>query len=327
MKYAIGSIIAGSVAIVLNLFLILIVKMGGVSIMISMSIANIACAMWVAFSLKLREKMRCELASKAISREMLKYSWPLVPNSLSWWMINSSDGTIVSVALGTAANGIYAVANKFPTIVSGFIGVFSYSWTESASLHINDSDRDEYFSKVANTSMRLFSSIGLLVIAAMPLVFNIIVGGSYAEAYLYIPIAVIAVVLNSMVLVYSAVYVAKKLTKKVAATSIASAIINIAVDLTLVWFIGIYAAVISTAVAYLTMMIYRHFDVKKYVNIKYRASDIILAILGFVIVSVLYYLGNFYGFVAGAVIAMLYAIILNRSLAAKAIRKVARRNS
>ena len=69
------------------------------------------------------------------------------------------------------------------------------------------------------------------------------------------------------------------------------------------------------------MAIYRHIDLKKYVKISYRATDVIAAIFGFLAVSVLYYFDNFYGLVAGAVFAMLYAIIMNRRI----IGKVARR--
>ena len=72
------------------------------------------------------------------------------------------------------------------------------------------------------------------------------------------------------------------------------------------------------------MAVYRHFDLKKYVKIKYCASDIILAILGFVIVSVLYCLGNFFRLVAGAVFAMLYAIIMNRRIIGKIAGKIIR---
>ena len=72
------------------------------------------------------------------------------------------------------------------------------------------------------------------------------------------------------------------------------------------------------------MAAYRHFNLKKYVKIEYCASDIILAILGFVIVSVLYYLGIFFRLVAGAVFAMLYAIIMNRRILSKVAGKIIR---
>ena len=207
-------------------------------------------------------------------------------------LIHCLKHLLISTFLGVAANGIYAVATKIPSIISGFLNIFSLSWTESASLHIDDPDRDEFFSSVARNIVKIFSSLSILVIAAMPFVFDIIIGSNYREAYNYIPIAILGVFFNCMVSVYSAIYVAKKLTKKVAMTSLLSAIINIVVDLGLIHFIGLYAAVISTAIAFLVMTIYRHFDVKKYVKIKYKPADLILAILGFAVVTFLYYLSG-----------------------------------
>lgn len=322
VDYAIASVLAGVTTIGTNLIMICVFHFGAESILISMAFANTACLIYLLFRLSIPVLLRTSRSSKRLSKSMMKYSLPLVPNSISWWLINSSDRTIVSLVLGVAANGTYAVACKFPSILSGFIGVFSNTWAESASLHIDDNDRDEYFSSVSSNALRIFSSLSIGIVAFLPFVFDVIIGKEYRDAYEYVPIAILGIILNSMTLIYSSVYVAKKMTKKVAETSIASAIINIVVDLGLIGLIGLYAAVISTAVAFAVMVVYRHFDCKKYVKIKYRASDIILAILGFVIVSVLYYLGNFYGFVAGAIFAVLYAIIVNRRIIVKIENKI-----
>ncbi len=319
--YAFAAMVTASATIVSNLIFICGFHFGAESILISMTIANVICFGFIFIKLNIYSFLKRDNTSKAISNKMLKYSAPLVPNSISWWLISSSDRTIVTAILGAAANGTYAVACKFPSIVSGFISVFSYSWTESASLHINDEDKDEYFSNVAGSALRLFSSIGIGVIAFLPIVFNIIVGEEYRDSYSYIPIAVLAVIFNSIVLVYSAIYVAKKLTKKVAATSIASAIINIIVDLALIKFIGLYSAVISTAVAYLAMAIYRHIDIHKYVNIRYSVKDLLLAVLSVTIVSVCYYLDSFYLTIAGIMVAIFYTIFQNLKLFKKILKK------
>lgn len=324
-KYSIASVLSGVVTITSNLLLICVFHFGAESILISMALANVVCGLFLVCALNIPHYFKLAKSDKKLTKEMLKYSWPLVPNGISWWLINASDRTIVSAILGTAANGIYAVALKFPSIISSFLGIFVMAWTESASVHINDEDRDEFFSSIAANTVRIFSSLSMLVIAAMPFVFDIIIGAEYRAAYEYIPVAILGVLMNCMVSVYSAIYVAKKMTKQVASTSIISAIINIVVDLALIKFVGLYAAVISTAVAFASMAIYRHFDLKKYVKIKYRASDIILAILGFVIVSALYYLGNFYGFIAGAIFAMLYAIIMNRRIVGKVTKRIIRK--
>ena len=320
--YTIASVLAGMATIGSNLIMICVLHFGAESILISTALANVVCSSYLLLRLGIPKLLRTSKSSKQLSKSMIKYSLPLVPNSISWWLINSSDRTIVSIILGVAANGTYAVACKFPSILSGFIGVFSSTWTESASLHINDADRDEYFSSVASNALRIFTSIGVGIIAFLPFIFNIIIGEEYKDAYEYIPIAILGVILNSMVLVYSSVYVAKKMTKKVAATSIASAIINIVVDLGLIKFIGLHAAVVSTAVAFLVMAIYRHFDLKKYVIIKYNPKDIILAMIAFVLVSICYYANSLLYICAGAAFAVLYATWQNRTLIEKTLRSV-----
>lgn len=322
VKYTIGSSIAGVVTITSNLILICLLHMGAGSILISSALANLCCSLYLFMSLGIARHLKIAKPEKKLRNRMLKYSWPLVPNGVSWWMINASDRTIVSIFLGTAMNGIYAVANKFPSILSSFLGIFTLSWTESASVHINDDDRDEFFSSVARNTVRMFSSLGVLVIAAMPLVFDIIIGPNYREAYNYIPIAMLGVLFNCMVSTYSAIYVAKKMTKQVATTSLFCAIINIVVDLVLIHFIGLYAAMVSTAVAYLTMTIYRHFDLKKYVRIKYRILDLVMAVMGLVVISAIYYSGNALLYFIGAALAIVYAVMMNWNIIKKVLRKI-----
>ncbi len=82
--------------------------------------------------------------------ELWKYSIPLIPNQLSWWIINCSDRTIISSLLGIAANGVYAFVNKLSSIVIIFFNIFNLTWAESASVHIKDDNSSEYFTKVFN---------------------------------------------------------------------------------------------------------------------------------------------------------------------------------
>ncbi len=322
MKYAIGSVLSGVILLLSNVLLICVFGFGAESILISTILANAFCSLYLFLALRTGRFLIRNDSDSTLKKEMLKYSWPLVPNNVSWWLINTSDRTIVSIILGTAANGIYAIATKFPSIVSSFIGIFIMSWTESASLHVNDSDCDKFFSSVANNTLRLFSSLSILLIAVLPLVFDIIIGREYHESYNYIPIAIIGVLMNSIVSVYSAIYVAKKMTKKVAMTSILSAIINIIVDLVLIHFIGLYAAVISTAVAFFIMAVYRHFDLKKYVAIKYNIWDIVSALVGIIVISIIYYSGNTIWFIIGVVFAVIYSMVLNRKIIAKLWKKI-----
>jgi len=310
--FAFGSILNAIVLVICNIYFLAFLNLGIDGMIISLFISNTITFIYLLFKLKLYNYISLKTKDKNKVKELIKYSLPLIPNGISWWIINVSDRTIISVLLGTAANGIYAISNKFPAILSSIGTVFSLSWSESASLHINDKDKDKFFSDVCNSSLKIFGSISLLLIALIPFVFPILINSNFSEAYNYIPILMIAALCNNMVICYSAIYIAKKLTKKVMNTSIVSAIINIVINLVLIKFIGIYAAAISTFIAYGSMLIYRHFDVQKYAKIKYKKSLILTIIVSFIIVSIIYYINNLYLDIISLILCIVFTFILNK---------------
>ena len=312
--YSIASTITGVTTLLLNVLFIVILGIGAKGILISTIISNTICVIFVSYALKIYKYIKFENDDKSISREMLKYSLPLIPNGISWWVINVSDRTIISLMINVASNGIYAVSTKFSSILSAMFSIFSMSWTESASVHINDKDRDEFFSDIADTVVRLFSCLCIGIVAFMPYVFGLFIKEAYNEAYNYIPINLLAAFFNCVVGIYSSIYIAKKLTKKVASTSIFAAIINISINLLFIKLIGVYAACISTVAAYLAMAIYRHFDLKKYVKLKYRPLTIIVTAIAFAVIYTSYYINNKYLNIISLLFAIVYSIIMNRNI-------------
>ena len=312
VDYAISCIITGVSTILLNILFIVVLKMGAFGMIVSMALANGFGALYLFIRLKLYNKINFKLKDTKLIKSMYKYSIPLVPNGVSWWVVNVSDRTIISIILGTAANGIYDISNKFPTIISSLLGIFNLSWSESAALHINSPDRDKFFTDVLNTVTKLFTSLGVGMIACMPFVFPILINHKYVEAFNYIPILIIATVFNVGICIYTGIYIAKKMTKQVASTTIIGAIINIVINLLFIKFIGIYAAAISTAVSYFAMMVYRHIDLKKYINLKYEKGLILKTILIFTFSIIIYYQHIFILDVINLLIVIIYSYIINR---------------
>ena len=313
IDYAISCIITGVSTILLNILLIVVFKLGAFGMITSMAVANGLGAVYLFIRLKMWQYIDFKKKDKKLIKEMYKYSIPLVPNGISWWIVNVSDRTIITAILGAAANGIYAVSNKFPTILSSLLGIFNLSWSESAALHINSPDRDEFFSDVCNTMTKLFTCLGVGMIAVMPFVFPLLVNHSYDEAFYYIPILVLGSVFNVVICLYSAVYIAKKMTKQVAMTSIIGAVINLVVNLVLIRYIGLFAAALSTAISYFVMMMYRHFDLKKYMTITYEKGLVIKTVLIFVFAIVLYYQRNIWLDLVSLVVVVIYAVLMNKS--------------
>lgn len=312
--YSIGSFITASMTIILNVIFILIFNFGAYGMLMASLIANILCALYIVIRLNLISYIRTKYFSFNKLREMWRYSVPLIPNSISWWIMAASDRTIITSYLGVESNGIYSVANKFSSIFNTLYGIFNITWTESVSVHIHDEDASDYFSKMINKLFKLFASLCFGIITCMPFIFPILINESFSEAYNQIPILMFGALCNVMVILVSGLYIAKKMTKQVTQTSFFSAIINIIINFLLIRYIGIYAASVSTFVAYFIMMIVRMFNIKKHIDIQYDKKS--LGYISIISIGILisYYINNIVVNIIALVVAIIYAIIVNKDM-------------
>lgn len=309
--YAIGSFITGAFTVVLNVIFIVAFRWGAYGMLGATAISNFICAVYIFLKRKIYKYIKPKQFDKKILKEIIKYSVPLIPNMISWWIVSASDRTIISAVIGIAQNGIYSAANKFSGVFTTLYSVFNLTWTESASININSEDRDEFFSKILDFVIRFFGCLCLGTIAVMPFAFNILINEKFAEAYYQIPILILGSVFNILVSFVGSIYVAKKLTKEIAKTSIISAVINIFVNIVLIKSIGLYAASISTVIAYALMFIYRWIDVKKYVKFNVNKILMFALIIMYGVTIFTYYLKNSMISVIVLVIVVVFAIITN----------------
>ena len=311
-NYSIASIITALTTLLSNIILIVFLKKDASSIFISSILSNIICILFVGISLSLQKKIKYNNISKKVLKEMLKYSIPMIPNTLSWWIVNISDRTIISIFIGVSFNAIYSVSCKFSNILNSIYSVFNMSWQESASLHINDDDRNEFFSKTINEIFMLFSTISLLIISILPLVYTIIIGNDYFESYKYIPILLYANSWNVMIGLIGGIYIAKKKTKEIAATTIISAIINIVINILLIKRIGLFAACVSTLLSYFIISLYRYFDCQKYIKLKLDIKKILLFTIIYTLSSLFYIGKNTVLIIFNLIIVLFYSYHTNK---------------
>lgn len=269
INYSIASLISGSGTIILNVLFLTVFKFGVTGMLLAVLISNILCSLYLLVTKKIYNYVSIYSFDKNVLKKLLKYSIPMVPNQLSWWIVNTSDRTIITYFLGVAFNGIYSAANKLSAICITFFGIFNLTWSESASISIRDRDSSSYISGIVNKSLKICICLCLLIISLMPFMFKfLITGKEYSSAYEQIPILMISTIFSILVSLLGSIYVALKKTKEIAKTSILAAVINIVINILLIKYIGLYAASISTLIAYLAMSIYRYLDIQKYINIR-----------------------------------------------------------
>ena len=311
--YSLSNFILSILTIGLNILFIAVFKWGVYGLLYSTIFANIITCLFVLLKLKVYKYIKTQSFSKPKLKEMLKYSFPLVPNNISWYIINISDRIIVVSILGSGINGIYAMANKFPNIMNNLSSFFFMAFRENVAIAVKKDNHDEYYSEIYAIAHNAFIAISLLIISILPFIFNIFIKKDYVEAYNYIPLLVIALYYGNMAGFYGTLFTAFKESKTIGKSTIIGAILNLVIHLGLIHFIGIYAAILSTILSNFVVAIYRKYMLKDFVKLK-KINYYYFAMFVLLLVTGLYYLKNIYINILSLAIAIFYVLTVNKGL-------------
>ncbi len=278
--YSVSNFILGISTIILNIIFILVIKAGAEGLLWANTIANSFTAIVIFAMLKLPKYIG--KMDKPLMIDMIKYSVPLVPNSISWSIINMSNRLILTNMVSSAANGIYAMASKFPNIISVLYGYFYTAWKESAARIVKEENKNEYYNSIYHDAKRFLYAVTICLIAVMPFVFPIFINETYDEAYIYIPIIMIATYYSNLSSFFGGIFSAYKDTKIMGSTTIIAAILNLVIMIAFVTNFEIYAACFSMLIANLLVYFYRRKKLKKYLKLKelkWKGPMLFLAII------------------------------------------------
>ena len=247
---------------------------------VSLLAASSVSLVVLVYRTRLLRYLDLSLVSREEVRDLVAYSWPMVPNSMSMWVMRMSDRLVVTLSMGVGANAVYAVANKIPSLITLAQSTFTMAWQENASIVAKDEDADAYYSAMFRTVYDLMAGSMGLLICITPLLFALLVRGDYDEAYNQMPLLFLGMFFFSQVSFLGGIYVAYKDTKSVGITT-AAAVCNLVVDVALIGFIGLYAASGSTLISYLALFVFRLVDVQKLVRVTYDLRHLVcvLAVL------------------------------------------------
>lgn len=262
-RYAIGNFLSAAVTLVLNMIGIVYLQLGVKAILIAYIMGPFSGAVYLFVFCKIYKYIRFSDYSKRMLRKIIEYSFPLIPNEISWFLIHSSDRIIVSYVLTIAANGMIAVASKFSVIYTTLFSIFNVSWTEQVMLHYKDEGGKKYIVDMFEKVVFFFGTLAIGIISCMPFVFEMLVNEQFSESYGLVPLYMIAVFFNAMIGVISAIYLIENETGMVAITTMAAAAVNMITNLIFIKFIGVYAAPISSICGYGTITFWRLYDVNR----------------------------------------------------------------
>lgn len=320
--YSASTILNSAINMVLIYVLIEMCNWGLPGVVGAITVANFCASLFLFYRAKLFNLISFKLVSKRLTKEMIVYSWPLIPNNLSSWIMTLSDRLLLSMFLGVEVNAVYAVAKKIPNLLTAVQSTFSLAWQENASLSADDSDIDGYYSQMFNLVFDLVIGSCAALIGVSPILFALLIRGNYIEAYYQMPILFIALTFTTLSSYLAGIYIADKRTKEIGITTTIAAAINLVIDFILIPTIGMWAASLSTLIGYLFLFVYRIIDLEKYHKLIINYPHMLFWILVLVLLSILSFINNticnFFLLVLGLVVF----IYLNRALICKLLNKL-----
>lgn len=275
--YAFQGILGTALTIAFNLLFLIPMNLGVAGYVLSVAVADAVGTLFLVIYASLYKDFSFKLVSKSKIKEMLKYSLPMMPTTVIWWVTNVSDRFMVTYFWGSGENGIYSAAYKIPTIIALVAGVFNEAWQISA---ISESKDREEVSKFFSAVFERYSAVLFLgcsfLIPFTPLGASLLLNESYYDAWEFMPVLLIATVFSSLVTYIGTIYTVKKKTSMSFITAAFGAIINIILNFAMIPSMGAQGAGIATAISYLAVFVLRAIHSKKFMPFNLGSWKLVL---------------------------------------------------
>ena len=199
---------------------------------------------------------------------MLKYSFPLIWNSIAWWFNDISNRYIIAYFCGVYETGIYAAGTRIPAILAVIQSIFNKAWIVSAIKNFEDKDSDDFFSntyKIYNSSMLISCSF---LILCNKFLADILFDDKFYEAWKYSPLLLISLVFGALSGYLGGIFAAKKVTVMYSYSTILGACSNIIICIVFIPILGTIGASIASVISGILVWWFRIYKVKKFINLK-----------------------------------------------------------
>lgn len=245
-----------------------------------------------------------------LSGKMLKYTLPLLPGVICWWLTGSSDRFFIGHYLSLSENGIYAVALRFASILQIVATIFFQAWQETAFRQYESDDRDRFFSDMFNGYIHLLAIVLLLFAFGLKIMYPVLVADAYAgsAAYLY-PLGMAAVLFALSAFMDVGYQCAKETARTLPAIFLA-ALVNVVSNFILVPRIGVYGGILTSMLTYAVLLAYRICDMRRYFVLHFYRRSLLPVLMMLVGLAAFYYIDSILLDVAYVIAALSLLILM-----------------
>jgi O-antigen/teichoic acid export membrane protein len=289
--YAEAGILSSMLICVVSLVLVAWLKMDITGIFLGNIVGRLLALLFIEVRCGImRRYLRPAALSGRFGREILRYSIPLIAVSLVHWTLSNSNRFFIEHYLGLEENGLFAIAQKFAAIFEALTLIGYQTWQEAALRHYGDADRDTFFSRIFNGYIIVLALLVTLISFGVKLNYGWLVGADYRSGILYLFPLVMASMWVTLSLFYDVAYQCAKQTHKAIWGLVMAAAVSLAGNFVFIRLWGIYGVLLTVNLAYLSLVVYRIVDTRKYFIIRLERRT--LAAVALMLASgVVFYLG------------------------------------
>jgi len=210
-------------------------------------------------------------------KSSLKYSLPVIPTLLSAWVLNLSDRIFIERYFSLADVGIYSMGYKLADTLLifsvGFFTAYSPLFFKTA-ISVLDSDENNILISINNQfvlAILLVSSIAFMVAEE---VVTILLDPKYYESYLIFKLIIVGYVFHIIFGLVNSSFAQGKKMITMMFINLGSAILNIALNMTLIPTYGIYGAAYATIISFAIFGIVKYSFARSYYFIEWQWKKI-----------------------------------------------------
>ncbi|WP_153973661.1 lipopolysaccharide biosynthesis protein [Lactococcus lactis] len=307
--YAMSGVVISIVNVISNVILMIIYNFGLNGYLLSLGISNFCGVIFLFFSGKFWRFWDKNLVSKSIIKEMLAYSMPMIPNSFTWWMTNDISRLIILAFVGPSGNGLFAIANKIPSLLSTGFTLFQNAWQISAVETSKYRSVSKIYSITFNITLNLLLLGSGVMLSIIKLFMHYYVSSSFFKAWEFVPILLLTAVFSNVSAFLGTTYLVAKKTKGLFTTTVWGTIINLGLSFALIPVLGVHGAGISGAVGFLVVSILRLKQTAKWINIRIKWGTTSLMMLGYASLASIVYLNDNLIFVKVIILVLMIAVL------------------
>ncbi|WP_369753134.1 lipopolysaccharide biosynthesis protein [Flavobacterium sp. WC2409] len=249
----------------------------------------------------------------SVLKELINYSLPLLPNSISWWIVGSSTRYIILLYLGVEQNGIFAISYKYPTIIMMLSNVFNLAWQEKAILSNGSGDISKESGTILDQYVKLLLGIIIILSCLSKFLMTHLVSPDFFESWKYMPILLYAVFMQALSAFYGVGYLRSRRTKGAFVSSMLGGIVTLIISFILVKPMGLYGVSLAILLGYLVMLVIRIEQTKKFFPVTFPLKLIVILSFVFFIISCINFYENNYLFILSCITSIGIFIYLNVS--------------